>query len=729
MNAVGMRRIKAWHVVLAWIVVYFPWLPGFPLNHFIHGVPLSFVLDANQAAEYALVAFSLVLLTGWVGQISLGQGAFVGVGAFATGLIVRKLGIPFPLNMPLVALITAGVAALLGLAALRVRGLYLAVATLIFAWMCDAYLFGASWLVGSAGASSIKNHVIGKPNTFTVFDFSNKRVMYLILAAVVGAAWFALVNLRDSKTGRAFFAVRGSEMAAVSLGIDVTKYKLMAFALAGGLAGIAGNLYMTDNRSATPSSFQFTVSLFFLSLVVVGGINSLGGGVGAGLLFAGLGEAFYRFSFLNGWLDVVSVALLLVVLLLYPGGLSALGTALTWRAQAFWARLREGVEARLRRPPDEQALLVAPFELVEPAKAARNGNGNGDGHEAEQTSNGHRRLKRWGRQVQRRSIDLFAVASGSKDPGPEPQPEPEPEPPDAAVQSVASDWRTMTFGAYPLARDRSARAPLLEADGVVVRFGGLTAVENVSISVREHEIVGLIGPNGAGKTTTFNAIAGLNEPAAGSVRIFGEDATNYPVHVRAQMGVGRTFQLIQLFPELTVFDNLLVGTHIHDSTGVFSHLVLTAKAIGAERAAHDQVRLVIDMLGLGDVADRSVAGLPFGVLRQVEIARALVTGAPLLMLDEPASGLDNAETDELIQLLRYVRGELGVTVLLIEHDVRMVVSVCDYIYVVNQGKPLSEGTPAEIQRDPDVIAAYLGQAEADAPAAPAPAPVPAVAAG
>src|SRR5205085_7993828 len=195
------------------------------------------------------------------------------------------------------------------------------------------------------------------------------------------------------------------------------------------------------------------------------------------------------------------------------------------------------------------------------------------------------------------------------------------------------DWRTMEFGPYALPRQRSKRVPLLDAEGVTVRFGGLTAVNDVSLTVREHEIVGLIGPNGAGKTTSFNAIAGLNEPTSGTVRIFGEDATSYPVHVRAQMGVGRTFQLIQLFPQLTVFDNLLVGTHIQNPTGVFSHLVLTGKAVEAERDARHHVRLVVDLLGLHEVVDRPVAGLPFGILRQVEIARALVTEPPLLMLD------------------------------------------------------------------------------------------------
>src|SRR5260221_2693116 len=211
-----MKPIKARHVILAWLLIYFPWLPGWPLHRWIPAMPFSFVIDANLALEYTLIAFSLVILTGWVGQISLGQGSFVGIGAFTTGILARGWGIRFPLNLPLVALVSAGVASLLGLVALRVRGLYLAVATLIFAWMCDAYLFSQQWFVGKAAASSIPNTVIGHPGTMTTFDLSNQRVFYLVVVTAVAAAWYAAVNLRDSKTGRAFFAIRGSEMAAVS---------------------------------------------------------------------------------------------------------------------------------------------------------------------------------------------------------------------------------------------------------------------------------------------------------------------------------------------------------------------------------------------------------------------------------------------------------------------------------------------------------------------------------
>ena len=636
------RRIRARHIVLVWLVVYFPWLPGWPLRGWVPDVPFSWIVDANLAAEYTLIAFSLVVLTGWVGQISLGQGAFVGIGAFTAGLLSRRWGIPFPVSLPIVAVVSAAVAGALGIVALRVRGLYLAVATLIFAWIADAYLFSASWFVGAGGTSSIKNRPIGHPDGVTLFDLSKPQVLYVVLVAIVAAAWFFAVNLRDSKTGRAFFAIRGSETAAASLGVNVIRYKLLAFALSGALAGIAGNLIMVDIRALTAFNFQFTVSLFYLGIAVIGGLTSLGGALAASMLFAALTEVFYTVDLLEGWLDVVTIGLLLAVLLGYPGGLGALGPKLGAAGRA----LRQ-VTSRVLRS-------LRPRRRAQPTKP-----------------------------------HLVALRNDAR----------------------SASWRTATDSPYTLPAAREDRAPILEADGIVVRFGGLAAVDDVSLAVREHEIVGLIGPNGAGKTTMFNAIAGLNEPSAGRIKLFGRDVTSLDVHRRAAMGVGRTFQLIQLFSQLSVFENLLVATHVHNPTGVFSHLALTARAIAAERRARERVRLVIDLLGLDDIADRPVAGLPFGVMRQVEIARALVTESPLLMLDEPASGLDNAETDELMKLLYYVRAELDVTILLIEHDVRMVTGVSDYMYVLNRGRLLADGTPTEVQRDPEVVAAYLGRPE------------------
>jgi branched-chain amino acid transport system ATP-binding protein len=249
----------------------------------------------------------------------------------------------------------------------------------------------------------------------------------------------------------------------------------------------------------------------------------------------------------------------------------------------------------------------------------------------------------------------------------------------------------------------------LEASGITVQFGGLTAVDDASLQVRNGQIVGLIGPNGAGKTTLFNAVSGLNTSSSGRVLLRGIDVTALPVHERAAVGLGRTFQVIQLFPELTVFENLLVATHQHNRTGPLAHIVASARAVRSELAAEETCRRVIRFLGLVPIADRPVAGLPFGTLRMVELGRALVTGAPVLMLDEPASGLDNRETDALSAVLRRVRDDLGLSILLIEHDVRMVTSVTDYMYVLNRGALISEGSPATVQRDPAVVSAYLGE--------------------
>jgi branched-chain amino acid transport system ATP-binding protein len=260
-----------------------------------------------------------------------------------------------------------------------------------------------------------------------------------------------------------------------------------------------------------------------------------------------------------------------------------------------------------------------------------------------------------------------------------------------------------------------AEAPVvLEGRDVTVRFGGLTAVSEATIEIRQGEIVGLIGPNGAGKTTLFNSLSGLNQPTSGRIKLFGEDVSAAQVHERAKMGLGRTFQVLQLFSDLTVRENLLVATHVHNETGFMRHILATDEAVRAERAANERVREVLQILELEDLADRPAAGLPFGILRLVELGRAVVTEAPVILLDEAASGLDNTETDRFTDFLRSLRERMGISMLLIEHDVRMVTGVSDYMYVLNMGKMIAEGPPDHIQKDQAVISAYLGTPDAAA---------------
>ena len=250
---------------------------------------------------------------------------------------------------------------------------------------------------------------------------------------------------------------------------------------------------------------------------------------------------------------------------------------------------------------------------------------------------------------------------------------------------------------------------LLSVKNLSMRFGGLLAVDGVNLDVQPGQVVSMIGPNGAGKTTVFNCLTGFYKPSGGEILLRGEPVQGLPGHKIAQKGVVRTFQNVRLFKEMTAIENLLVAQHRHLNTNLLAGLFKTPGFRRSERQSMELAAQWLDRVNLTEVANRPANTLAYGQQRRLEIARCMMTKPQLLMLDEPAAGLNPRETDELEHLIAELRTHYHITVLLIEHDMKLVMSISDHIYVINQGRPLADGTPEQVRNNPDVIKAYLGE--------------------
>lgn len=249
---------------------------------------------------------------------------------------------------------------------------------------------------------------------------------------------------------------------------------------------------------------------------------------------------------------------------------------------------------------------------------------------------------------------------------------------------------------------------VLELKNISQHFGGVIAVSEVNMYINEHEIVGLIGPNGAGKTTIFNVITGLYDPTKGQVFFCGENITGEKVHLITQKGIARTFQNIRLFKDLSVLDNVRIGMHHRIKSNLFNAAFRLPQQKRAEKEALEKSMELLQLTDLAEFADKKAGSLPYGAQRRLEIARAMATGAKLLLLDEPAAGMNERETEELTDFIGKIR-KLGCTILLIEHDMKLVMNICERIYVLNHGELIAQGTPDEIKSNKLVIDAYLGE--------------------
>ncbi len=250
---------------------------------------------------------------------------------------------------------------------------------------------------------------------------------------------------------------------------------------------------------------------------------------------------------------------------------------------------------------------------------------------------------------------------------------------------------------------------MLEVTSLGISFGGLRAVDELSMKIEEGGLVGLIGPNGAGKTTVFNMLTGVYRPTDGGIRLDGQNLIGKKPHDICKMGVARTFQNIRLFSNLSVLDNVKTGLHNEITYTLAESLLHLGSYRKKERAMDGRAMELLEVFGLESVVDYKAANLPYGKQRKLEIARALATDPKLLLLDEPAAGMNPNETEELMETIELVRKKFGVTVLLIEHDMKLVSGICEYLYVLNFGRLLAEGTPAEVLSNPEVVTAYLGE--------------------
>jgi sulfate-transporting ATPase len=599
-----LPRIGNGHLRLGWI--------GFGI--LITAVSLQ-VFTGNWAqavlasATLGLICLSLVVVTGYCGQLSLAQYALAGVGALIAARSNQVWGLPFPVAVIFGAVATIPIGIIVALPAIRARGVSLAVATLGLATIItDLILSNPSYTGGL-----LTGTVVRPP---TLFGWSvnptTHPLRYIGLVTLIfAAAAIGVANLRRGRIGRGLIAIRDNERAAASLGLGVVASKLYAFGVGALLAALGGALIAFEHPNVDFTAFPVLSSVTIVLTGVIGGIGFASGAAIGGVNASGgvAEEAINHVFSVTNWFIIISSGVLLLVLMVQPDGAAH--------------RIAIDVQRLRRRLGRKRA--------TEQARKAR--------------------------------------AAG---------------PP------------------APLGEHRRVTPMTLEVRDLRVAFGGVVALSGVDLDVGPGEVVGLIGPNGAGKTTFIDAVTGF-VPYTGKVGLGGKPMDRLTAARRARAGLTRSFQSLELFEDLTVLDNLRVATDRRDAVSW-----LTAPLIPGADPMSDAGAAAARDFRLSEILDQLPEDLSYAQRRLVGIARTVATQPSILLLDEPAAGLDERSTAELSRLIRTLADDWGMGILLIEHDVKMVLGTCDRVMVLQFGRPIAAGTPSEIRADPVVISAYLG---------------------